>query len=88
MTAAGRNGFIPPYMDLRTLAEHICVGESTIENWVKMGMFPPARRIGGKRLWRWADVEAHLAGEAGNAAVSPEQQIEAIRNATKAAAGG
>jgi hypothetical protein len=82
----GRDGFIPPFQDLRTLAEHICVGESTIENWVRMGMFPPAKKIGGKRLWRWTDVERHLAGEAGDAAISPEQQVEDIRNAARAAA--
>jgi len=53
----------PPYMDLATLSQHICVGESTIENWVKLGQFPPPRKIGGKRLWKWEDVERHLAGD-------------------------
>ena len=32
----------PPFQDLRTLATHICAGESTIENWVKLGLYAPA----------------------------------------------
>jgi predicted DNA-binding transcriptional regulator AlpA len=76
----------PPYQDLATLAEHICAGESTIENWVRLGLFPPPRKVGGKRLWRWKDVERHLAAEDGKVAASPDQQAEDIRNATRAAA--
>jgi hypothetical protein len=54
----------PPFQDLATLAQHVCCGESTIENWVKLGLFPPPKKkIGGKRLWRWKDVEAYLAGD-------------------------
>lgn len=51
----------PPFMDLATLAEHICCGESTIEAWVKQGIFPCPVRQGGKRLWQWKEVERHLA---------------------------
>ena len=76
----------PPYQDLATLAAHICAGESTIENWVKLGLFPAPKKVGGKRLWRWKDVERHLAAENGMVAASPDQQAEGIRNATRAAA--
>jgi hypothetical protein len=69
----------PPFQDLQTLSEHICAGESTIENWVRMGIFPAPKKIGGKRLWR-------LNGTANPVAASPDHQAEAIRNATKAAA--
>lgn len=71
----------PPFMDLATLAEHICCGESTIENWVKEGKFPEPKRQGGKRLWRWKDVEKHLAR-----GPDPQAQSEAerIREATRA----
>lgn len=76
----------PPFQDLATLAEHCCMGQSTIENLVKLGQFPAPKKVGGKRLWRWKDVEKHLAGDAGPSAASPDQQAEGIRNATRSAA--
>ena len=76
----------PPFQDLQTLSEHICAGESTIENWVRMGIFPAPKKIGGKRLWQWKEVERHLASTTDIIAASPDQQAEAIRNATRAAA--
>ena len=81
MTA--RLPYPPPFMDLRTLAEHICAGETTIENWVKMGMFPKPRLQGGKRLWRWKDVERHLAADADAAPTAPSDLAERITNATR-----
>lgn len=74
----------PPFMDLATLSEHICSGESTIENWVRQGLFPAPKKVGGKRLWQWKEVERHLANVIDP--VVPDAQAEAIRNATKAAA--
>src|SRR5882672_1038788 len=54
----------PPYQDLATLAQHICAGESTIENWIAMGHFPgPKKKIGGKRLWSWAEVSKFIEGQ-------------------------
>lgn len=78
----------PPFQDLRTLAAHICAGESTIESWVKQGIFPAPVKIGGRRLWRWKDVERCLAATPELGAPSPDQQAEGIRNATRAAAAG
>lgn len=75
----------PPFMDLRTLAEHICAGESTIENWVKLGTFPKPRLQGGKRFWRWKEVERHLADERDDAPTAPSEQAERIRDATRRA---
>lgn len=76
----------PPFQDLRTLAEHICVGESTIENWVRMGLFPQPRKVGGKRLWQWKEIERHLARMANASASSPDDEAQRIREATRAAA--
>jgi predicted DNA-binding transcriptional regulator AlpA len=76
----------PPFQDLRILAEHLCTGESTIENWVKLGLFPRPRKIGGKRLWQWKEVERFLAAAEDAVAAVPDAQAEAIRNATRAAA--
>ena len=72
-------------MDLATLAEHICCGESTIEGWVKQGIFPLPQKIGGKRLWRWKEVEKHLARSGDVASSLPDEHATKIREATRAA---
>ena len=76
----------PPYQDLATLSEHICAAESTIENWVRIGIFPQPRKVGGKRLWQWKEVERHLAAMNQISALSDEAQR--ITEATRAAAKG
>ena len=76
----------PPFMDLATLSAHICVAESTIENWVKMGLFPRPRKNGGKRLWEWKKVTRHLAGRDNSVQSSPDQLAERITDATRQAA--
>jgi hypothetical protein len=75
----------PPFQDLATLSEHICTAESTIENWVKLGLFPAPQKIGGKRLWQWKEVERHLTVRMDAVATSLDEQAERIRNATRAA---
>jgi predicted DNA-binding transcriptional regulator AlpA len=75
----------PPFQDLATLSAHISCSESTIENWVRLGLFPPPRKVGGKRLWSWSEVERHLAGNKELTAVSPDELAERIKNGTKAA---
>jgi predicted DNA-binding transcriptional regulator AlpA len=76
----------PPFQDLATLAEHICAGESTIEGWVKQGLFPEPRKIGGKRLWSWKAVEKHLAVQGEAVGTSDIALTERITNATRHAA--
>lgn len=78
---ADRLPYPPPFMDLRRLAEHICASERSIENWVKTGEFPAPRMQGGKRLWRWKDVERHLAADADAAPTTADSIREATRNA-------
>jgi hypothetical protein len=73
----------PPFQDLATLAEHICAAESTIENWVRLGLFPEPKKVGGKRLWCWREVERHLANI--NPAKSLDELAERIKNGTKQA---
>lgn len=76
----------PPFQDLATLSAHISVAESTIENWVKLGLFPLPKKVGGKRLWQWKEVEQHLARRGDNGSPSADEQADRIRAATKAAA--
>jgi hypothetical protein len=75
----------PPFQDIAVLAEHLCVCESTIENWVRVGHLPSPWKIGGKRLWKWKDVERHLASQADGSTITPDEQADRIRNATKQA---
>ncbi len=77
----------PPFMDLSTLSAHICAAERTIENWVSMGMFPKPRLQGGKRLWRWSDVERHLAGDSDVMHTAYSDKAREIADATKRALG-
>jgi predicted DNA-binding transcriptional regulator AlpA len=76
----------PPFQDLATLSAHISVGESTIENWVKQGLFPEPRKVGGKRLWQWKAVEKHLAAQSETVGTSDISIAERITNATRQAA--
>jgi hypothetical protein len=42
----------PPWQDSVTLAAHISVSVSTLENWVASGILPPPRKRGGKLMWQ------------------------------------
>lgn len=86
MTADHKN--IPPWMDTTTLADNIGLHPNTIDNWVKRGLLPPPRVRGGKRLWKWVEVEAYLEGEQGAVAASAVDMGEAIYNATRKALEG
>ncbi len=55
----------PPWQDAATVCQHICVSEGTLDNWIKLKGFPPARLRGGKRMWKWSEVEAWLEGGTG-----------------------
>lgn len=74
----------PPFMDLATLAAHLCMGESTIEDHVRRGIFPPPIKQGTKNLWSWKAVQKHLEPRGKEAPLSPGQQLEDITNAVKA----
>lgn len=76
----------PPWQDVATLCAHICVSEGTLDNWIKSKDFPPARMRGGKRMWKWAEVEAWL--DADGDILSEGALAARVYNATKQAAGG
>ncbi len=75
---------IPPYQDIATLAHNLCLSERTIDMYVKDGRLPPPKNPGGKRLWKWSEVEAYIDGLAGNGIAA---ELEDIRNETKKQAG-
>lgn len=71
--------FIPPWMDSTTLAKHICVSATTVDNWVAQGILPAPRKRGGKLMWKWSEVDRYLTDGTG----SPDAEAERIRNATR-----
>lgn len=73
----------PPFQDLATLAEHICMGERTIERHVEEGLFPPPIMQGGKRVWIWAEVVKHYANKRKPVPESPGPQPGEIANAAR-----
>jgi predicted DNA-binding transcriptional regulator AlpA len=75
----------PPWMDRITLAEHICVSDTTIDNWVAQGILPPARKRGGKLMWRWSEVDEWLTLGGPDKRVPGEDKAREIRDATRRA---
>lgn len=71
----------PPWMDLETLAAHICVAPRSVTNWVAQGILPPARKRGGKLMWKWNEVDDWLTR--GKSDGSPNDIAERVRNGTR-----
>ncbi len=71
---------VPPYQDISHLTQNLCISEPTVNAWVKQGILPPPRNKGGKRLWKWTEVERYLDGQEGGGL---NQEMEDIRNETK-----
>lgn len=82
MTAKTHSDFIPPWQDLATLCAHICVSANTVETWVAQGILPPARKRGGKLMWKWSEVDDMLTN---GAVQSPDSRADEIRDATRRA---
>jgi predicted site-specific integrase-resolvase len=75
--------FIPPWMDAPTLARHICISATTVDNWVARGILPPPRKRGGKLMWKWSEVDKALT-EGKN---DEKSELERVQNGTRRAAG-
>lgn len=73
----------PPWMDISTLCEHVCLCENTVDAWVKAGALPPARLRRGKRMWKWSEVETYLEHGGPDVPLSPD--ADAIREDTRRA---
>jgi hypothetical protein len=53
-----------------------------------MGLFPAPKKIGGKRLWSWKEVERHVAGDGSGMQSSVGDLAARITDATRRAAQG
>ena len=67
----------PPWVDAPTLAKLICCSVDTVENWVMQGILPTPVRRGGKRLWKWSEVDNWLTN--GGNALKPGGLADAVR---------
>lgn len=74
---------IPAYLDIARLCEELCIGERTADVWVKQNLLPAPRLRGGKRLWKWKEVEQYLDGAAGLVPSSPDELATQITEATR-----
>jgi predicted site-specific integrase-resolvase len=74
----------PPWQDAPTLCAHLCISETTLDTWVRQGILPPAKAKGGKRMWKWSEVEQYLDTDSG---IVPERDLaRRVYDATKKAA--
>src|ERR1700704_1511085 len=50
----------PPWQDKATLCKHVCLGDTTVDDWVRYGDLPPPVKRRGKLMWEWAEVQDWL----------------------------
>jgi hypothetical protein len=74
---------VPAYVDAARLCQELCICERTAEAWARQGILPAPRMRGGKRLWKWKEVEAYLDDGGPAAPPSADAEAERVRNATK-----
>ena len=75
----------PPWMDRQTLAQNICCSDRTVDNWVAQGILPPARKRGGKPMWKWSEVDEWLTMGGPDGGMSSDERAREIRDATRKA---
>lgn len=75
---------IPAYVDKDRLCLELCISQHTVDAWTRQGILPPPRDKGGKRLWKWSEVERRLDGD--GVPPSVDATAEEIRHATRQAA--
>ena len=74
---------VPAWVDIGRLCEEISVSAHTVTTWIAQGILPPARMRGGKRLWKWSEVDDWLTNGGGQA---PDTEAERVRDGTQAEA--
>ena len=73
---------LPAYLDIRRLCDEISISERTADAWVRQGILPAPKLRGGKRLWKWAEVERYLDDGGPDASATADPEAERIRNGT------
>ena len=80
MTFKPPPGFIPAWVDKAALCAHTCLGETTVDAWVRQGLLPPPRKVGGKLMWEWAEVHDWI--KFGNPATRELSEVAQIQQGT------
>jgi predicted site-specific integrase-resolvase len=73
---------VPSYVDIERLCVELCISPRTVDAWIRLGILPAPRQRGGKRLWKWGEVEAYLDRDGDT---SPDREADDVRRATQAA---
>jgi hypothetical protein len=53
-------GWVPAWVDKARLCFELCLSDTGVDDWVKYGVLPPPRKLRGKLMWKWKEVEARL----------------------------
>lgn len=70
----------PPWQDKTTLCRHVCSCPRTVDKWVLEGILPPPRRMRGRLMWKWSEVDEYLSRHGS----SPEEALaERVKNGTR-----
>ena len=74
-----KRAFAPDYVSGETLAYRLDCSRSTVDDYVRRGLLPPAQNVGNLQRWRWSDVEAWIAERSssltrGNGATTGEEE--------------
>lgn len=77
MTDESEREHIPAWVDMARLCREICSCPSSVDILVRDRKLPPPKRLRGKFLWRWKDVDAWIEAEGppGEESVSLEARI-------------
>lgn len=54
----------PDYLKREILAKRLSIAPGAVDQYVKRGLLPKPIQLGEALLWRWADVDAYVAGSA------------------------
>lgn len=66
----------PTWMDAAALCQELSISVNTLDNWMKKERFPQARLRGGKRFWRWSEVDQWMEGTSDKVEeVSPTERM-------------
>lgn len=74
---------MPAYVDTARLCTELSISERTADAWVRQGILPAPRLLGGKRLWKWKEVERYVDDGGPNVPSSADSEAEGIRHATE-----
>jgi len=79
----------PDFMTRETLAKRLDLKPAAVDQYVKRGCLPPARKVGDALLWSWSEVDTFIrTGKAGEVVDDPYMRgLDAAKAAASRAHG-